>query len=292
MNANKLELEVYYGTKAPWSNSTVLTSGDQTLVIDVQFTKTDGKALAEKLKEEGRTVTTIFLTHSHPDHVWGGVEVLKVFPEAKAYARPAVIQEIDLEFRARLLRWTTILDDEIPNELYPIEPLLGYVFDFDGHRIEIIDALPAEATNLTTFYIPEIKTYIAADQAYNRCHYYIAPGLNRPDLWIKSIQSITDNYEIERLIPGHGAVGGPEIFEEAIEYLKFYQEVSKPKVPQKVIADAMLKQYPDWKMQGVLTMSIGPGITAPEILQETGGKTYFGSDSVVKGYYRASLEEV
>ena len=287
MNDKKLDLEVYYGTRPPWSNTTLLFSEDQALVIDAQFQKTDARAVAQRIKDAGKSLRTILLTHSHPDHAWGGVELLKAFPEAKAYARPAAIQEIELEFRARLLRWTGIFDEEIPQSLYPVEPLEGDVFDFNGHTIELIDVKPSETIHLMTCYIPELKTYVASDQAYNKCHYYVGPGLNRPDLWIESIKDIMDNYEIERLIPGHGAVGGIEIFEEAIEYLSFYQEVANPLVPQKDIVHAVLKKYPDWKMEGDLYMTIGPAITAQDLIDETGGKTSFGSGRPVSGYYRA-----
>ena len=98
MNDKKLDLEVYYGTRPPWSNTTLLFSEDQALVIDAQFQKTDAKAVAQRIKDAGKTLTTILLTHSHPDHAWGRVELFKAFPEAKAYARPAAIKEIELEF--------------------------------------------------------------------------------------------------------------------------------------------------------------------------------------------------
>ena len=98
MNDKKLDLEVYYGTRPPWFNTTLLFSEDQALVIDAQFQKTDAQAVAQRIKDAGKTLTTILLTHSHPDHAWGGAELLKIFPEAKAYARPTAIQEIELEF--------------------------------------------------------------------------------------------------------------------------------------------------------------------------------------------------
>lgn len=288
MSNNKLELEVYYGTQAPWSNTTLLFSDEKALFIDAQFTKSDAKALVAHLRDAGKTLSSIILTHSHPDHVWGGAELLKAFPEAKAYARPVVITEIDLEFKARLLRWMGTFDAELPTELYPIEPLEGDVFDFYGHKIELIDSKPSETINLMTCYIPELKTYVASDQCYNRCHYYVGPGLNRPDLWIESIRDIAERFDIERVIPGHGAVGGLEIFEEAIEYLSLYQEVAKPLVPQKEIVRAILDKYSDWKLEGVLYMTIGPAITAQDLIDETAGNRGFGSDSIVKGHYRAS----
>ncbi|QSX37022.1 MBL fold metallo-hydrolase [Shewanella sedimentimangrovi] len=287
MQTNTLELEVYYGTMAPWSNTTLLFSGDRALLIDAQFTKTDAKALVKRLQDAGKTLTHIILTHSHPDHVWGGVELLKAFPEAQAYARPVAITEMELEFKARLLRWTGIFDAELPTELYPVEPFEGDVFDFEGHKIELIDSLPSETINLMTCYIPELKTYIASDQCYNRCHYYVGPGLNRPDLWIASIEDIQSRFEIDRVVPGHGAVGGLEIFDEAIEYLTFYHSVAKPLVPQQEIVHAVLEQYPDWKLEGVLRMTIGPAVTSKALIEEKNTKQGFGSESIVKGYYRA-----
>lgn len=35
-------------------------------------------------------------------------------------------------------------------------------------------------------------------------------------------------------------------------------------------------------------MTIGPAITAQDLIDETAGKRGFGSDSIVKGHYRAS----
>lgn len=288
MKERKLELEVYYGKRAPFSNTTLLFSGDQALLIDSQFQKSDARELVEILKESGKTLTTILLTHSHPDHVWGGVELLRAFPEAKAYARPAVIKDIEFDFPPRLLRWTGVFNGEIPEALFPIEPLEGDVFNFDGHDITVIDSLPSETINMTTYYIPGLKTYVASDQAYNKCHYYVPAGLNRPDLWIESIEDIMGKYEIERLIPGHGAVGGIEIFEEALEYLKVFQQVAKPLITQKEIVEHMLEKYPNWDMDGVLYMSIGPAMTANDLISETGGKVSFGHDVIVDGYYRAS----
>jgi len=288
MKERKLELEVYYGKRAPYSNTTLLFSGDKALLIDSQFQKSDARELVDILKKSGKTLTTILLTHSHPDHVWGGVELLKAFPSAKAYARKEVIKDIEYDFPPRLLRWTGVFNGEIPEALFHIEALEGEIFTFEGHKISVIDSLPSETINMTTYYIPELKTYIASDQAYNKCHYYVPAGLNRPDLWIKSIEDIMDKYDIDRLVPGHGAVGGIEIFEEALEYLNVFQQVAKPLVTQKEIVEYMLKKYPNWNMDGVLYMSIGPAMTASDLISDTGGKINFGNDVIVDGYYRAT----
>ena len=100
-------------------------------------------------------------------------------------------------------------------------------------------------------------------------------------MWIASIQDVVANYDIERLIPGHGAVGGKEIVDRAIEYLEYYADVAKPLVTQPTIIEAMLKRFPDYKMEGVLYMTRGPAMTSPTILKQTGGKLSFGHGRVV-----------
>jgi len=291
MAANDLQLEVYYGQRPPWPNSALLFTENSALVVDAQFQRTDAKAVAERILESGKPLEAILISHSHPDHVWGGVELLRHFPDAKAYARPLIAKEIDLEFRARQLRWTEIFNvgpfkDEIPRDLFAVTPLEGDHYDFDGHRIDIIDTLPHETINATAYYVPEMKTYIAGDQLYNKCHFYVGAGLNRPDLWMKSIQEVTASLDIERVVPGHGYVGGMEIFEDAIEYLRFYESVAKPFVPAIQIVHKMLDRYPGLGLEGVLYMTIGPGMTDQALIEETKGHVSFGSGPIAEGYYK------
>ncbi len=278
---NSLAVSVYHGRQMPGSNAAVLQSDENVLLIDTQFQKTDARELLRKINAIERPLKSILLTHSHPDHVWGAAELLEACPDVTVYAREPIAMEIDLEFRARQLRWTEMFTDEIPSRLFDIEPLTGDVFDFDGHSIEIIDLKPAETIHATAFYLPDSKTYISGDQLYNRCHFYVGGGLNRPELWIESINDIVANYDMERVIPGHGAVGGTEIFDRAIEYLEYYADVARPLTPQPTIIEAMLKRFPDYKMEGVLYMTRGPAMTSPTLLKQTGGKLSFGHGQVV-----------
>lgn len=295
MSPKSLDMEVYYGTRPPWPNSVILESQSSTLLIDTQFQKTDARAVVARLKEIGKPLKAIFLTHFHPDHVWGGKEITNAFPEAVAYARPAVKQDIELDFRARQHRWSGVFnvapfEDEIPEDLYPIHELTGDLFDFDGHEIRIVDLKPAETVNATAFYLPDSKIYVAGDQLYNKCHYFVGAGLNRPDLWIESLEDVQNKYPVEQVVPGHGAVCGEEIFEQAKEYLRYYEKLSGPFVPHRDIVHGMLGKYPDWLLEGVLYLTIGPAMTDKALIEETGGHIKFGDQQIAAGSYRAKLK--
>jgi glyoxylase-like metal-dependent hydrolase (beta-lactamase superfamily II) len=279
LHAADLKLETYGGKLMPQSNSVILSSEKEVLVIDAQFLRPDAQAVISIIEATGKPLTSILITHEHPDHVWGAVEMLKRYPQAKVYAREVVITDIIMHFRARLLRWTEDFPELVPTSLMDIEALKGNSFDFDGHSIEIVDLQPNEIINSTGFYIPELKTYVAGDQVFHKTHAYIAGGLNYPEVWIDSFKGVRENYDIDVVIPGHGPVGaGDEVFDSAIEYLQSYATAYAPLKKQSIIAREMLAKYPDYALKEVLFMTTGPAVTAPDLIEMMKGHLGFAED--------------
>jgi glyoxylase-like metal-dependent hydrolase (beta-lactamase superfamily II) len=279
LHAEDLKLETYGGKLMPQSNSVIISSDKEVLVIDAQFLRPDAQAVISIIEATGKPLTSILLTHEHPDHVWGAVEMLKKYPQAKVYAREAIITDIKMHFRARLLRWTEDFPNMIPISLMDIEVLKGNSFDFDGHSIEIIDLKPNEKIYSTGYYIPELKTYVAGDQVFYKTHAYIAGGLNYPEVWIDSFGDLRKNYDIDVVIPGHGPVGGgDEVFDSAIEYLQTYAAAYAPLKKQSIIAKEMLAKYPDYALKEVLFMTTGPAVTAPDLIEMMKGHLGFAED--------------
>lgn len=278
---SNLNVETYYGEFMPWSNSVIVESVESLLLIDAQFLKMDAAQVVQRLKAKGKPLSAILLTHSHPDHVWGTATVVEAFPGTPVYARAEIAREIELEFRARQLRMSPMGADKIPLNLPEITPLAGDYFDFDGHGIRILDLLPAETANATAFYLPDSKTLVAGDLAYNQCHLYISAGLNRPDLWAEAIEDVRSRVEISTVIPGHGAVGGTGILDDVRAYLDFYRKAAPPMTPQPAIIGALKERFPNHHMDGVLYLTREPAITHPQLLKETGGHMSFGAGRIV-----------
>jgi len=168
--------------------------------------------------------------------------------------------------------------EHLPTALFNIHPLVGDTFNFAGHEIEVIDLQPAETINATAYYVPELKTYIAGDQVFYKYHAYVAGGLNYPEVWIESIETIKNGYDIDVVIPGHGPVGDASALDSAIEYLSEYAGVYKPLQKQSVMVRHMLEHFPDYGLKEVLFMTIGPAVTAPDLIEMLGGNLGFAEE--------------
>ena len=124
-----------------------------------------------------------------------------------------------------------------------------------------------------------MKTYVAGDQVFYQNHAYITGGLNNADLWIESLEAVRSNYDIDTVVPGHGPVGGgTEVFNSSIGYLQEYANIYEPLLKQSVIVKHMLEKFPNFGMKDIVYMTVGPAVTAPDLIEMRGGNLGFSLD--------------
>lgn len=76
--AAPLSLEVYNPAKKYLPVSSEIISGkNEVVLIDAQFQKDDAQVLADKIRATGKTLTTIYISHSDPDFYFGLDELKK-----------------------------------------------------------------------------------------------------------------------------------------------------------------------------------------------------------------------
>jgi hypothetical protein len=68
--------------------------------------------------------------------------------------------------------------------------------------------------------------------------------VGRADTSMKAIERAGNVDSITHVIPGHGPVGGQELFDERIQWLQTYREVAKRGVRFTEMAKAMMEWYP------------------------------------------------
>ena len=136
--------------------------------------------------------------------------------------------------------------------------LSGDSLSLEGHEIRFIDLFMIETVHATAFYLPAQKALIAGDAVYAQAQHYMS-DVGDPDTWIHALEKIRTLGPIETLFPGHGPVGGVELIDASIQWMRDYKEVAKPGVRFTDIAKAMMSRYPKHALAILLWITRGPG---------------------------------
>ena len=149
----ELKFEMYTGPeRALGPNSVLVTGAHDALLIDAQFLNGDAQKLVELIKATGKNLTTVLITHAHPDHYFGLGVIRAAFPQATVLAREPVRRIIGNEFPAKRVHWQELYAGEIPMAMTAPEALVGDTLNFDGHAIKIVDLGICETVDATAFY--------------------------------------------------------------------------------------------------------------------------------------------
>ena len=78
-----LELKVHtgHGFNGYDVNSTMISGEKDMIVIDPQFSLSEAHKLAAEILESKKNLTTIYITHPHPDHLFGLAVLKQAKPE-------------------------------------------------------------------------------------------------------------------------------------------------------------------------------------------------------------------
>jgi glyoxylase-like metal-dependent hydrolase (beta-lactamase superfamily II) len=239
------------------SNAVLIKGRDEAVLVDNCLILSDAEKLVRTIRASGRELTTVLITHAHPDHYFGLAAIREAFPFTKIYARPQVIDGM-CEYRAKIVHWQEMYRGELPESLPTPQPLTGDSLHLEGHEIRFIDLFMVETVHATAFYLPAQKAFIAGDLVYAQAQHYMS-DVNDPDSWIEALEKVRKIGPIETLFPGHGPVGGAELLDASIQWMRDYKEVARPGVRFVDIAKAMMARYPKHALAILLWVTRGPG---------------------------------
>ena len=83
---------------------------------------------------------------------------------------------------------------------------------------------PAHTTNDTVVWLPDHRLLFSGDLIFNQGTPFVVMGSVAGSL--EAIQRLRD-LGAETIVPGHGPVCGPELFDPTEAYLRFVQKVAK-----------------------------------------------------------------
>jgi len=160
----KLSAEVFTASPQGFLVTSTLIAGDkEAVLVDGQFTLSDAHRLVGLILDSKKTLTTVYVTHAHPDHYFGLVVIKQAFPNVKMVAQPATVAEIKKTWAEKVKHWGPMYGANLPTKPLIPEPFTGRALTLEGQTIEIHGSVQGDDRTNSYVWIPSIKTVIAGD---------------------------------------------------------------------------------------------------------------------------------
>jgi glyoxylase-like metal-dependent hydrolase (beta-lactamase superfamily II) len=255
--APKLTLKVHTGKGQTVYdvNSTMISGEKDMLVIDPQFTLSEAHKLAAEILESKKNLVLIYITHPHPDHLFGLAVLHQAFPEAKIVALASTVSGAKTGWPARQKFWFPTYGNNIPgpDPVLP-EELTKPVLTLEGQEFPVTGPVQGDDGPGNSFvYIPSLKAVVTGDCVFDHVYFGVPRGDAR-EKWLQTIDQITALHP-EIVIPGHQGPGATDNM-ASIAFMKQYIADWDKNVAASTSAAEMkakvLAQYPGLGMEFTL----------------------------------------
>jgi glyoxylase-like metal-dependent hydrolase (beta-lactamase superfamily II) len=231
------------------ANTTTLIYGDhEALLVDTFLSDAQTDELADWVASSGRRLSTIYITHGHPDHFFGLKLLLDRFPEARAIATPAVVEAMHAALLPESVEnWRRRFPGLIPEHFAVAEKLDQSTFKLEGKEIVAIDVGHTDTDDTTCLHVPSIGLVIAGDAIYNGTHPYLVESDHDGLLtWLAAIDKI-EALKPKAVVVGHGPLdpdNAPRHVQETRGYIQDFIRLDAETTTARELYDRMLALYP------------------------------------------------
>lgn len=246
-------------------NAYIVEGRAGTVVIDATLTVSDGRALRAFVEELGKPLLGVIITHAHPDHYGGLVELVRDL-NVPVFATQGVGDVIrrDDPVKEQILRpmfgeeWA--LKRAFPNQTVTD----GELISLDGIALRVTDLGPNESPHDSIWTLEDPGRHVfSADLAYDRHHCYLADGFHQE--WLENIARARGELPVGvTLHPGHGEPCGTEALDWQQGYINTFLDAvasadwSEPEEGRKEVIARMLEYLPSGALQFLMELSIDP----------------------------------
>ncbi|HKA58449.1 MAG TPA: MBL fold metallo-hydrolase [Gemmatimonadales bacterium] len=155
-------------------NATLVTGQRDAVLIDAAFARADAQRIVDTIRASGKNLTTVYVTHDHPDHYFGLEVIKQAFPNAQFVTLPGSLAKIERTWKAKVDQWTPIYHDAITST--PVLPvaLVGKTIELEGQKLEIVGPVQGDDVENAFVWIPSLRTVITGDIVYSGVYVWTA----------------------------------------------------------------------------------------------------------------------
>lgn len=249
-----------------WSNSGLIVSEGQSLMVDTLFTGYLTRDLLDTYRRaatEAETIDILVNTHANGDHTFGNFVVETARVVASTACAEEMVDRPPEQFFQKISDWE--------NQGYEgqfLKEVMGARFDFsdvgyvppnetfDEHRtlnlgnrsVELHEFGPAHTRGDIVVHVPDSKTVFVGDILFSGSHPMIWDG--SIENWIRACNAIL-SWDVDVVVPGHGPVGDKSQLARMRDYFVDLMDHVSPRFVagqlwQDAAAEIALSEYDSW----------------------------------------------
>lgn len=214
------------GEGSIFANAYVIEGPEGVVVVDTTLTVSSARALRDRVRQIGKPLRAVLLTHGHPDHYNGAAILTEGDPSIPIVATAGVAEVVRRDDQAKEEQWRPMFGDEWPAERRFPDRIVddGEVISFGSLRLRVHDLGPAESHHDSVWILegPAPAAFVG-DLLFHGVHSYMADG--HTGAWLAQLDRLEGLLGgAGRLHPGHGEAGGLELLDAQRTYLTKYRQ--------------------------------------------------------------------
>jgi glyoxylase-like metal-dependent hydrolase (beta-lactamase superfamily II) len=264
------------GPEGALVNAYLVETSEGIVAVDGTLTVSDGSALRAQVESLGKPLLAVLVTHAHPDHYGGIVELVgrDDVPVIATAGVDAVIRRDD-GIKEEILR-PMFGEEWPPKRMFPTRTVSdGQSVELGGVSFTVLDVGPGESPHDSVWFLgDERRMVFLGDQVYDRKHAYLADGFY--EAWLANLERLRQELPADaNLQVGHGGPVTPAHFDVQREYVETFVDAlrsadwSRPDQARAAVVERMTRLLPTDELQFLMELSIEPvaaklGIPQPE----------------------------
>jgi glyoxylase-like metal-dependent hydrolase (beta-lactamase superfamily II) len=253
---SNLQLKIFTSSPDGYSVNSTLVYGDKdAILIDSQFLLSEAHRLTAMILESKKNLTTVYVTHPHPDHYFGLAVIKQAFPNAKLVALPATVAGIKAGWGPRYKFWSATYGGNLPADPVIPEELQGNTLMLEGQALEILGGLTGDSPKNNSYvWIPSLKAVVAGDIVFSGTH-FVVPKMH--DEWLQTLDQIAALHPAI-VVAGHQIAGAPtdaSTIEFMKQYMQYFDESAASSKSADELREKVKSRYPNLGLETLLNSS-------------------------------------